>query len=245
VVEVALLEHTIREDLNKTAPRVMAVLRPLKVVIVNYPEGEEEQLDAINNPEDASAGTRKVPFAREIYIERQDFMEDPPRKFFRLAPGREVRLRYAYFVTCVDVIKDDETGEVLEVRCEYDPASRGGDSPDGRKVRGTIHWVSAKHAVEAEVRLYDRLFTKPNPDEVSEGQDYTSNLNPHSLETLTSCKLEPSLAGSEGGTRFQFERLGYFCVDPVDSTAGALVFNRTVPLRDSWARFEKKLKNDR
>jgi len=241
IVEVALLEHTIREDLNKTATRVMAVLRPLKVVIVNYPEGQEERLDAINNPEDESAGTRKVPFAREIYIERQDFMEDPPKKFFRLAPGREVRLRYAYFVTCVDVIKDDETGEVVEVHCEYDPATRGGDSPDGRKVRGTIHWVSARQAVEAEVRLYDRLFTKPNPNEVSEGQDYTSNLNPNSLETLTSCKLEPSLAGSKGGTRFQFERLGYFCVDPVDSAPDALVFNRTVPLRDSWAKFERKL----
>ncbi|MGW8181990.1 MAG: glutamate--tRNA ligase family protein, partial [bacterium] len=242
VVEVALLEHTVREDLNKTVPRVMGVLRPLKVTIINYPEDQEEELDAINNPEDPSAGIRKVPFGREIYIEQQDFMEDPPKKFFRLAPGREVRLRYAYFITCVDVVKDEQTGEIVEVHCEYDPATRGGDSPDGRKVRGTLHWVSTRHSLEAEVRLYDRLFTKPNPDETAEGEDYRSNLNPNSLEILKPCWVEPSLAGAEGGTRFQFERLGYFCVDAVDSSPDALVFNRTVALRDSWARLEKKMK---
>jgi glutaminyl-tRNA synthetase len=241
IVEIALLEHTVREDLNKSAPRVMAVLRPLKVVILNYPEDQEEELEAINNPEDLSAGTRKVPFGREIYVERQDFMEDPPKKFFRLGPGREVRLRYAYFVTCVDVVKDEQTGEVIEVHCEYDPATLGGDAPDGRKVRGTLHWVSARHALEAEVRLYDRLFSKTNPNEVDESQGYTSNLNPNSLEVLKACKLEPSLAQAEKGSRYQFERLGYFCVDSVDSSPDELVFNRTVALRDSWAKLEKKI----
>jgi len=241
MVEIALLEHTIREDLNKTALRVMAVLRPLKVVILNYPEAQEEELDAVNNPEDPSVGTRKVPFSREIYIEWQDFLEDPPKKFFRLAPGREVRLRYAYFITCVDVIKDALTQEVSEVHCTYDPATRGGDAPDGRKVKGTLHWVSARHAVEGEVRLYDRLFGKANPNDVGEGENYKSNLNPHSLEIVTACKFEPSLAAAAGGDRFQFERLGYFCVDPVDSKPNSLVFNRTVALRDSWAKLEKRL----
>jgi len=237
IAEVALLEHCLREDLNRRAPRVMAVLRPLKLVITNYPEGQSEELDAINNPEDASAGTRPVPFSRVLYIERDDFREDPPRKFYRLAPGREVRLRYAYFVKCVDVVKDD-SGEVVELHCTYDPATRGGDSPDGRKVKATLHWVSAEHAVEAEVRLYDRLFSKEDPDDAPDGQDFTANLNPDSLEVLTGCKVEPSLAGAEVGSRHQFERLGYFCVDP-DSTADKPVFNRTVTLRDSWARIEK------
>jgi len=236
IADVALLEHCLREDLNKRAPRVMAVLRPLKLVITNYPEGESEQLDAINNPEDASAGTRPVPFSRVLYIERDDFREDPPPKFYRLAPGREVRLRYAYFVKCVDVVKDD-SGEVAELHCTYDPATRGGDSPDGRKVKATLHWVSADHAVDAEVRLYDRLFSKQDPDDAPDGQDFTANLNPDSLEVLTGCKVEPSLAGAQVGSRHQFERLGYFCVDP-DSTADKPVFNRTVALRDSWARIE-------
>jgi glutaminyl-tRNA synthetase len=207
-------------------------------VIDNYPEDQVEELDAINNPEDPSAGTRKVPFSRVLYVERDDFREDPPRKFFRLAPGREVRLRYAYFVTCTNVIKDEKTGEIVELHCAYDPATRGGDSPDGRKVKGTIHWVSAAHALEAEVRLYDHLFTKPDPDDVDEGQDYRSNLNPNSLEILPSCRVEPGLAGAAPGDRYQFERQGYFCVDP-DSSGEKLVFNRTVPLRDSWAKIEK------
>jgi glutaminyl-tRNA synthetase len=239
VVDIALLEHFIRQDLNKRSPRVMGVLDPLKVVIVNYPEDLDEELEAINNPEDLSTGTRKVPFSRELYIERDDFREDPPKKFFRLAPGREVRLRYAYFVTCVDVIKDENTGEILELHCTYDPATKGGDAPDGRKVRGTLHWVSAKHALEAEVRLYDRLFLKPDPYDVEEGQDFTANINPDSLEILPTCYLEPSLAGAEAGSRYQFERLGYFCVDP-DSDDENLVFNRTVPLRDTWAKIEKR-----
>jgi len=237
-IDMALLDHCLRDDLNKTSPRVMAVLRPLKVVIENYPEGQSEQLDAINNPEDASAGTRKVPFSREFYIERGDFMEDPPRKFFRLAPGREVRLRYAYFVTCTDVVKDDQ-GNIVELRCTYDPATRGGDAPDGRKVKATLHWVSAQHALNAEVRLYDNLFTKENPDDAPKGEDFTSNLNPNSLEALTDCKLEPSLTGAGALSRYQFERLGYFCVDP-DSTADKPVFNRTVGLRDTWAKIQKK-----
>jgi len=236
IADVALLEHCLREDLNKRTPRVMAVLRPLKLVITNYPEGESEELDAINNPEDASAGTRPVPFSRVLYIERDDFREEPPPKFYRLAPGREVRLRYAYFVKCVDVVKD-EKGEVVELHCTYDPATRGGDSPDGRKVKATLHWVSADHAVDAEVRLYDRLFSKQDPDDAPDGQDFTANLNPDSLEVLTGCKVEPSLAGAQVGSRHQFERLGYFCVDP-DSTADKPVFNRTVALRDSWARIE-------
>ena len=239
VVDVELLEHSIREDLNKRAPRVMGVLRPLKVVIENYPEGQTEELDAINNPEDPSAGTRKVPFSRVIYIERDDFMENPPKKFYRLAPGREVRLRYAYFITCTDVIKDPETGEITELRCTYDPASRGGNSPDGRKVKATLHWVSAEHAIDAEVRLYDRLFLKRDPDDVPEGQDFTANLNPKSLEILENCKLEPSLKSAKAGERFQFERLGYFCVDP-DSTPEKPVFNRTVTLRDTWAKIREK-----
>ena len=239
-VDMALLDHCLREDLNKTSPRVMAVLHPLKVVIDNYPEGRIEELDAINNPEDASAGTRKVPFSREFYIERADFMEDPPRKFFRLAPGREVRLRYAYFVTCTDVVKNEQ-GDVVELRCTYDPATRGGDAPDGRKVKATLHWVSAAEALDAEVRMYDNLFTKEDPEDVEEGQDFTTTLNPKSLEILKDCKVEPSLAGAEALQRYQFERIGYFCVDP-DSAADNLVFNRTVGLRDTWAKIQKQQK---
>ena len=238
-VEIALLEHCVRDDLNLRAPRVMAVLRPLRVVIENYPEDRVEELDAVNNPEDPSMGSRKVPFSRELYIEREDFREDPPRKFFRLAPGREVRLRYGYFVTCVSVVKDEKTGEVAELRCRYDPETRGGQAPDGRKVRGTIHWVSAAHALEAEVRLYDHLFTAPKPGEAGNGLDFKSSLNPDSLETLTRCRVEPSLADAALGSVYQFERQGYFCVDSVDSSPGALVFNRTVSLRDSWAKIEK------
>ncbi|HEY3789639.1 MAG TPA: glutamine--tRNA ligase/YqeY domain fusion protein [Urbifossiella sp.] len=239
-VDVQVLENFLREDLNKRAPRTMAVLRPLKVVITNYPEGQSEELDAVNNPEDESAGKRKVPFSRELYIEQDDFRENPSKDFFRLAPGKEVRFRYAYFIKCVSAVKD-AAGNVTELHCTYDPATRGGDSPDGRKVKGTIHWVSAEHAVDAEVRLYDHLFAKPDPDDVPEGQTYLDNLNPKSLEVLTGCKLEPSLAGSAAGHTVQFERLGYFCVDK-DSTAGALVFNRAVTLRDSWAKLEKKAK---
>ncbi len=239
-VDVALLEHAVREDLNRHAPRVMGVLRPLRVVLDNYPEDQVDELDAINNPEDPEAGTRKVPFSRVLYIEREDFREDPPKKFFRLAPGREVRLRYAYFITCVDVVKD-ETGEVVELRCTYDPATRGGSAPDGRKVKATLHWVSARHALEVEVRLYDRLFTKEDPTVVEGEGDFTSNLNSSSLETLTSCRVEPSLAGAEPEARYQFERQGYFCVDP-DSTPEKLVFNRTVSLRDTWAKIEKAMK---
>ncbi len=241
VVDYALLEHTLRDYLNEHAPRVMAVLRPLKVVIENYPEGQVEELEAINNPEDPSAGTRMLPFSRELYVEQTDFREDPPRKFFRLGPGREVRLRYGYFITCTDVVKND-AGEVVELKCTYDPESRGGHSPDGRKVRGTIHWVSAQHAVDAEVRLYDHLFDKEDPYEVEEGEDFTSNLNPDSLEVLTGCKVEPALAAAEPGYRCQFERSGYFCVDSVDSKPGALVFNRTVTLRDTWAKIERAQK---
>jgi len=237
-VDVALLEHCLRNDLNKRSPRVMAVLRPLKVVIDNYPAEQVEELDAINNPEDPSAGTRKVPFSRVLYIERDDFREDPPKKFYRLAPGREVRLRYAYFVKCVDVVRDQQTGQVTELHCTYDPATRGGDAPDGRKVKATLHWVSAARALEAEVRLYDHLFTKENPEDVAEGEDFTSNLNPNSLEVVPSAYVEPSLAGSAPGSRYQFERLGYFCVDP-DSADEHLVFNRTVSLRDTWARIQK------
>ncbi len=241
VVDIALLEHCVREDLNKRAPRVMAVLRPLKVVLLNYPEGQVEEVEAVNNPEDPSMGTRKVPFSRVLYIERDDFREDPPKEFYRLAPGREVRLRYAYFIKCVDVIKDPQTGEVVELHCTYDPATRGGDAPDGRKVKATLHWVSAAHALEAEVRLYDYLFTKPDPNEVEEGQDFTANINPNSLEVLPSCWVEPSLKGAAIGSRYQFERLGYFCVDP-DSAGGKLVFNRTVSLRDTWAKIEQRQK---
>ncbi|NIM58940.1 MAG: glutamine--tRNA ligase/YqeY domain fusion protein [Candidatus Aminicenantes bacterium] len=241
IVDLVQLENCVREELNQTTQRVMAVLRPLKVVIVNYPEDKEEELDAVNNPEDSSMGTRKVPFSRVLYIEQDDFREEPPKKFFRLAPGREVRLRYAYFITCEDVIKDEKTGEVVELRCRYDPATRGGGSPDGRRVKATLHWVSAKHAIEAEVRLYDNLFTKRDPSDVEEGTDYKSNLNPKSLETLTSCKAEPCLKGAKPGSRYQFERLGYFCVDTADSTAEKPVFNRTVSLRDTWAKISKTI----
>jgi glutaminyl-tRNA synthetase len=216
----------------------MGVLRPLRVVIENYPEGRVEELDAVNNPEDPGAGTRKVPFSRVLYIERDDFREEPPRKFYRLAPGREMRLRYAYFVTCVGVVKDERTGEAVELRCTYDPATRGGDSPDGRKVKATLHWVSAAHALEAEVRLYDHLMLDAGPDDVSEEADWKARLNPDSLQTLTSCRVEPSLAGAEPGSRYQFERQGYFCVDP-DSREGKLVLNRTVSLRDTWSRIQK------
>jgi len=239
-VDIALLEHCVREDLNKTSPRVMAVLRPLKVIIDNYPEDKVEQMEAVNNPEDASAGTRKVPFSKELYIEAEDFMENPPKKFYRLAPGREVRLRYAYFVRCTDVVKN-EKGEVVELHCTYDPATRGGDAPDGRKVKSTLHWVSAPHAIEAEVRLYNHLFTRENPDDVAEDQDFKSNLNPNSLEVLTSCRVEPSLADAKPLSRFQFERLGYFCADP-DSSSEKLIFNRTVSLRDPWAKIRKAQK---
>src|SRR5262249_22735752 len=234
VIDMSWLEDGLREDLHKHGPRVMGVLRPLKLVIENYPEYQAgEELDAVNNPEQPAAGTRKVPFSRALYIEQDDFREDPPKDFFRLAPGREVRLRYAYFVKCTGVEKD-ASGRITEIRCTYDPATRGGDAPDGRKVKGTIHWVSAPHAVDAEVRLYDHLFTKPDPDDVPEGQDYRTNLNPKSLEALTGCKLEPSLAIAAAGNRYQFERLGYFCVDPDTATDG-LVFNRAVSLRDTWA----------
>jgi glutaminyl-tRNA synthetase len=238
VIELAMLEHFQREDLNKRALRVMAVLRPLKVVIDNYPEGQVEQMDAVNNPEDASAGTRKVPFSRVLYIERDDFRENPPKQFYRLSPGREVRLRYGYFINCTNVVKD-ANGEVVEVHCTYDPATRGGNAPDGRKVKSTIHWVSAAHAIPAEVRLYENLFVTENPNEVEEGKDWTDNLNPNSLEIVTEAKLEPSLSNAQIGTPYQFERLGYFCVDP-DSKPGALVFNRTVALKDTWAKVEKR-----
>ena len=237
--ELALLEHYVREDLNKRAPRVMAVLRPLRVVIDNYPADLVEEMDAINNPEDAAMGTRKVPFSRVLYIEQDDFRENPPKQYFRLSPGREVRLRYGYFITCTGVTKDEKTGEVLEVHCTYDPATRGGDSPDGRKVKSTIHWVSAAHAIDAEARLYDNLFTCENPGEVPEGQDFTANLNPNSLEVVRGCKLEPSLRDAAPGARYQFERLGYFCVD-LDSKPEGLVFNRTAALRDTWAKIEKR-----
>jgi glutaminyl-tRNA synthetase len=237
-IELAMLEHFVREDLNKRAPRVMAVLRPLKVVIDNYPENQVEEMDAVNNPEDAAAGIRKVPFSRVLYIEQDDFREVPPKGYFRLSPGREVRLRYGYFVTCTSVVKN-EKGEVAEVHCTYDPASHGGNSPDGRKVKSTIHWVSAAHAVDAEVRIYENLFSKEDPGDVEEGQDFTANLNPNSLEVIRDAKLEPSLATAAVGSRYQFERLGYFCVDP-DSKAGKPVFNRTVALKDTWAKVEKK-----
>ncbi len=235
--ELAMLEHFVREDLNRRAPRAMAVLRPLKVVIDNYPENQAEQFELVNNPEDAAAGTRKAPFSRVLYIEQDDFREVPPKQYFRLSPGREVRLRGGYFVTCTGVVKNDQ-GEAVEVHCTYDPATRGGNAPDGRKMKGTIHWVSAAHAVGAEVRLYDNLFTKENPNDTEEGQDFTANLNPHSLEVLSDCKLEPSLANAAVGSRYQFERLGYFCVDP-DSSPAKAVFNRTVALKDTWAKIEK------
>lgn len=238
VIDYSLLEFSLREHLNKVAPRMMAVLNPLKVVITNYPEGQVENLTAINNPEDESAGTRQVPFGKVIYIERDDFMENPPKKYFRLAPGQEVRLRYAYFIKCDEVIKDAE-GNIVELRCSYDPASKGGNSPDGRKVKGTIHWVSAEHAIDAEVRLFDRLFSKENPEEVEEGQTFLDNINPDSLQVLQHCKLEPELAKAKVMDKMQFERLGYFCVDK-DSTAEHLVFNRACTLKDSWSKESKK-----
>jgi glutaminyl-tRNA synthetase len=237
-VELAMLEHFVREDLNRRSPRVMAVLHPLKVVIDNYPESQVEEMDATNNPEDESAGSRKVPFSRVLYIEQDDFREVPPPKYFRLTPGREVRLRYGYFITCTGVTKNAQ-GEVVEVHCTYDPASHGGNSPDGRKVKSTIHWVSAAHALDAEVRIYEKLFTKENPNDVDEGKDVFDNLNPNSIATIGEAKIEPSLANAQVGNRYQFERLGYFCVDP-DSRPGKLVFNRTVALKDAWAKVEKK-----
>ncbi len=244
VVEFALLEYCLRQDLNRRAPRYMGVLKPLKVVIVNYPEGLEENLEAINNPEDISMGTRMVPFSREIYIERDDFMENPPKKFYRLSPGKEVRLRYAYFITCVDLIKDEKTGEVVELHCTYDPATRGGDSPDGRKVKATLHWVSAKKALNAEVRLYDHLFTQSDPEEEGAGGDFLARLNPRSLEVLHDCKLEPGLADASKESFYQFERLGYFCPDIKDFTLEHPVFNRSVTLRDTWAKLQKAGKAD-
>lgn len=237
-IDIALLEHCLREDLNRTSPRAMAVLRPLKVVIDNYPAGQVEQMEAINNPEDSGAGTRKVPFSRELYIEQEDFIEQPPKKFYRLAPGREVRLRYAYFVRCTNVVKDAD-GNIVEIHCTYDPATRGGDAPDGRKVKSTLHWVSAAQAIDAEVRLYDYLFTKGDPEEVEQDQDFKSNINANSLEILTGCKVEPSLADAKPLARFQFERMGYFCVDP-DSSREKPVFNRTVTLRDAWAKIQER-----
>ncbi len=240
IVDFALLEYCVREVLNKKSPRVMGVLNPLKVIIDNYPDDQCEELDAINNPEDPDMGTRKVPFSKELYIEKEDFMENPPKKFFRLAPGREVRLRYAYFIKCVDVVKDEKTGEIKELHCTYDPATRGGDAPDGRKVKSTLHWVSAKHAIDAEVRLYDNLFTKPDPLDVKEGKDFKSNLNPDSLRVLHLCKVEPFLAKAKPGERYQFERKGYFCVDTVDSSENRPVFNLTVTLRDEWEKIRKR-----
>lgn len=241
IVDLAVLENSIRGELNKTSMRAMAVLRPVKLVITNYPEGKTEELNAVNNPEDPGSGTRKVPFSRELYIEKDDFREVPPPKFFRLAPGKEVRLRYAYFVKCTSCVKDPKTGEVTEIRCTYDPATRGGDSPEGRKVKATIHWVSAAHAASAEVRLYDNLFTKRDPEDVPEGADYRVNLNPKSFEIITSCKVEPMLKSAKAGDRYQFERLGYFYFDPVTlSKEGRKVFNRIVTLKDEWARIDKK-----
>ena len=241
-IDFALLEHCVREDLNKTSPRVMAILRPLKIIIDNYPDGQVEQLDAVNNPEDPSAGVRKVPFSRELYIEQEDFMEEPPKKFFRLAPGREVRLRYAYFITCTSAVKDS-SGKVVELHCTYDPATRGGDAPDGRKVKATLHWVSAAHSLPAQVRLYDHLFTKENPEDVPEGADFKANLNPNSHQLLTDCRTEPSLAKALPLSRYQFERLGYFCLD-ADSRDGKLVFNRTASLVDTWAKIQKSQNKD-
>ena len=244
IVDIALLEHSVRQDLNKRAPRVMGILDPLKVVIINYPEDCIEEMDAVNNPEDSSMGTRKVPFSRVLYIERDDFREQPPKKYYRLAPGREVRLRYAYFITCVDVIKDEKTGEILELHCTYDPETRGGDAPDGRKVKSTLHWVSAPHAIDAEVRLYDRLFITPNPDNTEEGKDYFSNLNPNSLKVLNDCKVETSLKNAKPGDIYQFERQGYFCVD-IDSDDAKIKFNRTVALRDTWAKINKAMQKEK
>ncbi len=244
IVELSLLENLVREELNRTVPRVMAVLRPLKVVLTNYPEGKSEELEAINSPEDPSLGTRKVPFSRTLSIERDDFLEEPPKKFYRLAPGREIRLRYAYFIKCEEVVKDPKTGEVVELRCTYDPATRGGDAPDGRKVKATLHWVSTPQAIEAEVRLYDTLFTKRDPGAAAEGEDWKSSLNPKSLEVLRGCYLEPSLKDAAPGSQWQFERLGYFCADAVDSRPGHPVFNRTVTLRDEWLKLVKSGRED-
>jgi glutaminyl-tRNA synthetase len=240
-LDLAMLEHFVREDLNKRAPRVMAVLRPLKIVIDNFPEGEVDEVDAVNNPEEERAGKRKVPFSKVLYIEQDDFREDPPKQYYRLSPGREVRLRYGYFITATTMVKNDK-GEVVEVHCTYDPSTRGGNSPDGRKVKSTIHWVSAAHAIEAEIRLYDKLFAVENPDRTAEGQDFTENLNPNSLEVISGAKLEPSLSNAKSGDRYQFERLGYFCAD-LESGPGKLVFNRTLALKDTWAKVEKKGEN--
>lgn len=242
IVDISLLEHCIREDLNKNSPRVMAVLKPIKVIIDNYPEELVEELDAINNPEDPGMGTRKIPFSRVLYIEMDDFREDPPKNFYRLSPGKEIRLKYAYYVTCVKVVKNEKTGEITELHCTYDPETKGGTSKDGRKVRGTSHWVSAKHAIDAEVRLYDNLFIKPNPGGDEENGDFKADFNPDSIEVLKSCKVEPGLKGAPQGSRYQFERLGYFCVDSVDSSGKNLIFNRTLSLRDTWAKMEKKEK---
>ena len=237
LIEIELLEHLVRGELNVSANRVMGVLHPVKVIITNYPEGQVEEIEAINNPEDPSAGTRKVPFAREIYIDQDDFRELPPPKYFRLAPGKEVRLRYGYIIKCEDFVKNPQTGEVEEIHCTYDPETRGGYAPDGRKVQGTIHWVSAEHALDAEVRMYDRLFTEVNPNKTEEGKTFLDYLNPDSLIVLTGCKLEPSLASAKIGAQFQFERKGFFCVD-LDSKPGNLIFNITVPLRDTWAKID-------
>lgn len=242
-VDVALLEHCVRQDLNKHAPRVMGVLHPLRVVIENYPEDQVESLEAINNPEDPGMGSRKVPFSRVLYIEQDDFREDPPKKYFRLAPGREVRLRYAYYIKCIDIVKDRQTGEIIELRCTYDPETRGGGSPDKRKIKATLHWVSAAHSLRAEIRLYDHIFLKANPDELTDDGNFKTNLNPKSLEILTSCRVEPSLESALPGSLYQFERQGYFCVDTQDSSDKVLVFNRTVTLRDTWARIQKAMQN--
>jgi glutaminyl-tRNA synthetase len=240
IVDIALLEHCLREDLNVRSPRVMGVLRPLKVVLTNYPEDQVEEFEAENNPEDANAGSRMVPFSRVLYIEQEDFREDPPKKWFRLAPGAEVRLKHAYYITCHEVIKNPDTGEIVELHCTYDPESRGGGTADGRRVKGTLHWVSAAHARPAEVRIYDRLFTKADPHETDEGLDFTANLNPNSLEVLRGCQVEPSLATAAPGDHLQFLRMGYFVVDP-DTTEDLLVFNQTVTLRDTWAKIEQSL----
>lgn len=243
-IEMGVLENSVREDLDRSAARVMAVLKPLRLVIDNYPEHQAEGFNALNHPNDPDQGSRQVPFSKVLYVEQDDFMEDPPSNFFRLAPGREVRLRYAYFVTCDHIVKDEQSGEVVEVHCRYDPQTRGGSSPDGRKVKGTIHWVSAEHAIEAEVRLYDRLFSVPNPALVQKGEDFINHLNPDSMKKLTGCKLEPSLSDAAAGSRYQFERLGYFCVDSEDSSSQRLVFNRTVTLRDTWAKLERLTKRE-